>query len=187
MLRRRLTAASVLATLATVWFPSVHYNDRDGSETSVFCYVKDMSNKTGYHVVPDALSPERVADFMNWGQPFLVTSVSNDWPATRLWSHTYFQHMFKNHDLFSSTFSTTELPQFDDDYPNKAIYYGIFLNSQTLAAMVARDYEYPSFIPDQLRLQGRTASYRLLTFSVRAIIPRPFSIHESNLDTSKWG
>ena len=142
--------------MAVFHFPSGHDNESGASQPpSVFCYVTDMSNETGYHVIPKAGSQESVSKHMNVGQPFVVTSVSNEWQATRLWSHAHFQQIFSGHDLFSSTFSTTQSPQFDDNYPNEAVYYGIFLNSHSLALEVARDYEYPSFIPQKLRLQGK--------------------------------
>ena len=172
MLRRRLVTASLtifLAILVSLFqFNGVQDNSSGNSEHSLFCYVTDVSNKTGFRPVPLVTSLENVTHHMSQGQPFLVKSVSDHWPATRLWSHAHFQHIFKGHDLFSSTFSTTESPQFEDNYPNKAIYYGIFINSPTLAAVVARDYEYPSFIPEHLKLQGKTSP----TWGIHWLLPR---------------
>ena len=148
-----------LATVTTLFQScSIHDSPTTDAET-MFCYVTDMSNKTGFQSVPSTSSLEGVATHMEWGQPFLVRGVSDNWPAARLWSHAHFRQLFRGHDLFSSTFSTTEQPQFEDDeYPNKGIYYGIFLNNEALAAVVAKDYDYPHFIPDQLRLQGERAA-----------------------------
>lgn len=172
MLRRRLVTASLtifLAILVSVFqFNGVQDNSSGNSEHSLFCYVTDVSNKTGFRPVPLVTSMENVTHHMSQGQPFLVKSVSDNWPATRLWSHAHFQHIFKGHDLFSSTFSTTESPQFEDNYPNEAIYYGIFINSPTLAAEVARDYKYPSFIPEHLKLQGKTSP----TWGIHWLLPR---------------
>lgn len=132
-----------------------------------FCYVNDFSASRLYHSVPNATSASghvpgaAVANYIESGLPFLVSGVTDNWPATKRWSHAYFQTIFSGHGLFSSTFSTTELPTFEDGYPNKEVYYGIFLNDPKLAALVADDYEYPRFIPEELRVHGECSSIAL--------------------------
>lgn len=129
---------------------------------SLFCYVNDFSaSRLVYHPVPNATSSTghvpatSVASHIDSGLPFLVSGVTDSWPATSRWSHSYFQTIFSDHDLFSSTFSTTELPTFGGGYPDKGVYYGIFLNDPRLAALVAKDYHYPMFIPEELRVHGQ--------------------------------
>ena len=61
--------------------------------------------------------------------------------------------MVGNHELFSSTFSTLDKPVLGQ-LPDAEVYYGIFLNDPTLAALVARDYHYPEFIPENWRVIG---------------------------------
>lgn len=128
----------------------------------LFCYVNHFSaSRLVYHPVPNATSvtghvpAASVASHIDSGLPFLVSGVTDGWPATSRWSHSYFQTIFSGHDLFSSTFSTTKLPTFTDGYPNKEVYYGIFLNDLRLAALVAKDYDYPRFIPEELRIHGQ--------------------------------
>lgn len=128
----------------------------------LFCFVNDFSaSRLFYHPVPNATSATghvpaaSVAGYIDSGLPFVVSGVTDCWPATSRWSHSYFQTMFSGHTLFSSTFSTTKLPTFTDGYPNKEVYYGIFLNDARLAALVAKDYDYPRFIPEELRVHGQ--------------------------------
>jgi hypothetical protein len=152
-MERRCPAS--LAALLLLCLPlSVREDGSRGSST--FCHVTDFSSSRDgpYHAVPLASTPAEVARHTDHGQPFLARRVSQDWLASRLWSHAYFHQLFRGHDLFSSTFSTAAAPQFTPDYPNHAVYYGIFLNNATLAALVATDYQYPHFIPQSMRLRG---------------------------------
>lgn len=150
--------ATVLAVTSSLSFLPVSLHGTAAGP--LFCYVNDFSASKLYHAVPNAtsvighVSATAVANYIESGLPFLVSGVTDSWPATSRWSHAYFKTIFSGYDLFSSTFSTTELPSFEDGYPNKEVYYGIFLNDPELAAMVANDYEYPGFIPDELRVHG---------------------------------
>lgn len=128
----------------------------------VFCYVTDFSgSREAYQTVPNAtsaagtMSAVDMASYVDSGQPFLVSGVTASWPATVIWSHSYFESIFSGHDLFSSTFSTSEAPHFEDGYPKEEVYYGIFLNDHSLATRVANDYQYPEFIPEEMRLYGQ--------------------------------
>ena len=142
--------------IATVMAVSVPTSDSTHEPAEMkFCHVTDFTiQETSYDPVPTVTPPLHVTSSMDLGQPFLVRGVSGEWPASQRWSHAHFQQLFKGHDLFSSTFSTTDSPTFDLDYPNKEVYYGIFLNNHSLASLVANDYQYPDFIPDHLRLHG---------------------------------
>ena len=131
------------------------YSNKHWVQGSIFCHVTDFSSETVYDAVPMATSAVNISDYMASGQPFVVSGVSGAWPATTKWSHAYFRRLFSGHTLFSSTFSTPEMPHFeDDDNPNKEVYYGIFLNNHSLATLVANDYQYPQFILARLRLHG---------------------------------
>ena len=150
-------AARCGAALVCSWTLSLILSFHNTTRSSnVFCHVTDFSSSTGYSPAPVAnvTSSEGITDYISRGQPFLVPGVSDKWPASEKWSHAYFRRLFQGHALFSSTFSTPRQPQFEEDYPNKEIYYGIFLNDPALAELVANDYHYPRFIPENLRLYG---------------------------------
>lgn len=150
-------AALLICSLAGL-IASFHDTTPDPSSSasgSKFCHVTDFSTSNNdYHPVPHVTSPDRLTDLIRTGQPFCVHNVTDNWVAPAKWNHTYFRGLFQGHALFSSTFSTPEQPQFEEDYPNKEIYYGIFLNDPSLAELVANDYHYPHFIPENLRLYG---------------------------------
>lgn len=160
MLAVLVSLVAFLATVPTIkrFFLSpsdvVTNSSSDVTASSIFCHVIDLSNNSRFVTVATISSPESVARHLDSGVPFVVKGVATSWPATRKWSHAYFREIFQGYDLFSSTFSTTEYPKFDEDYPNKAVYYGIFLNDQRLAELVATDYVYPDFIPLHHRLHG---------------------------------
>ena len=160
---------------------SVEYSLTNSLEDSPFCHVMETSGNTRFQSVPEVTPPVGVAKLMDSGQPFVVRGEAREWPAARLWSHAYFQQLFRDQSLFSSTFSTSLSPQFGTDYPNKAVYYGIFLNNQTLASEVAKDYEYPDFIPAPLRLQGGL----LLPAPLRLSEPNPLTVF-AQLHLSYW-
>lgn len=150
----------VMATVMAFYLSNSDHGNRKLDAGTIFCYVTDFTNQEyDYESIPIATSAVHVTSSMELGQPFIVKGVAVNWPASNLWSHAYFHELFKGHDLFSSTFSTTQSPNFDPDYPNKEIYYGIFLNNHSLATMVANDYQYPDFIPDHLRLHGMERSH----------------------------
>ena len=144
---------------------------------TLFCHVTDFSVTRGqdFQPVPNATVAASVVGYIASGQPFLVSGVSASWPATRRWSHSYFRSVFRGHDLFSSTFSTAESPRFEDSYPRHDVYYGIFLNDPSLANLVANDYQYPEFIPEELRLQGMVSCHGNAALSYPAsslLLPR---------------
>ena len=111
-----------------------------------FCYVNEFIASENFRPVvnatPDSgrLSAINIDSYVHSGQPFLVSGVSRDWPATRKWNHSYFVDIFEEHTLFSSTFSTVKQPSLREGGPEE-VYYGIFLNDPALAALVATHYQ----------------------------------------------
>ena len=100
---------------------------------------------------------EAMAAYMHAGQPFVVSGVTEGWPANSKWNHSFFDYAFRehSHDLFSSTFSTPVAP--DIAHPPTSvheIYYGMFLNDRTLAEQISADYSYPEFVPEEWREIG---------------------------------
>ena len=173
-----------------------HGNQAPPGRGSKFCYVTDFSSSGAeFQLVLNAtptyahLAAVGVASFMHSGQPFLVSGVTANWPARDLWSHAYFQKLFSGHKLFSSTFSTSERPQFEDGHRDSEIYYGIFLNDPSLAALVANDYQYPEFIPAAWRVHGQLISYCLVI--VRHQYCAYCVLHRQRMDSlgpaSVWG
>ena len=127
-----------------------------------FCYVNRFDRSDYFRpLTPMSLessSKEFVRKCMHSGRPFVVSGVTESWPANRKWSHAYFEEIFQNHKLFSSTFSTTKSPQFSDS-PSDDVYFGIFLNDRQLAEVVAGDYGFPDFIPPDWRLTGAAQAH----------------------------
>lgn len=100
---------------------------------------------------------EAMAAYMHAGLPFVVSGVTEGWPANSKWNHSFFDHAFRDHshDVFSSTFSTPVSP--DIAHPSTSvheIYYGMFLNDPTLAEHISADYSYPEFVPEEWRETG---------------------------------
>lgn len=133
-----------------------------------FCHVNDFSaSNTQYEPIPLAniedLTPAVLLSHAELGQPFAVANVSMDWKAREKWNERYFQNVFANYELFSSTFATNVSPAIDSI---ENVYYGVFINDKVLADFLSEDYNYPSFIPKELKMQG--------TIYVRIVV----SIHD---------
>ena len=122
-----------------------------------FCYINGFDRSDYFRTVTSTslgrTDEEFVRKCMHSGQPFVVSGVTKNWPANWKWNHAYFEEIFQSHKLFSSTFSTTKSPQFSES-PSDDVYFGIFLNDRQLAEVVAGDYSYPDFIPEDWRLTG---------------------------------
>ena len=157
------------AVVRTLFFPDHRSTPQKNTSSSdqrpgnkhKFCYVNNFSPSDNFgpvtNATPDAQTLSDTGINMSWyvhsGQPFLMSRVTTSWGAVKKWNRAYLAEMVGSQELFSSTFSTLEKPvlgQFADD----EVYYGIFLNDPTLAALVARDYHYPDFIPEHWRVTG---------------------------------
>ncbi len=128
-----------------------------------FCYVNDFSNsQVQFHPLNltnlgDVTEEGFFAD-LEWGRPFVVRGVTEGWKANKKWDVEYFRHVFSDFELFSSTFATNASPVFESASPQEDVYFGIFLNDAKLAAFLAEDYVYPSFVPPHLKMQGKVQS-----------------------------
>ena len=102
----------------------------------------------------DAVTLDFVIERMNTGLPFVVSHVTHDWRANEIWDHEYFEKLFGDNELFSSTFSTLAAPKFLSNQSREEIYFGVFLNDERLSKLLQPDYQYPSFIPEEWRNVG---------------------------------
>ena len=132
----------------------------DSGGSNPFCYRNFLNSSDQIASVERVTQREANAEFvtsrMHRGQPYIVSGVTEGWPANYKWSHDYFKGLFAGHDLFSSTFSTPLSPDFSDNTTHtREVYYGIFLNRRESAELVASDYSYPSFIPPEWRVTGQ--------------------------------
>lgn len=123
-----------------------------------FCHVNDFKASSIYfkpilYADIKDVTPAVLLSYAELGQPFVVRNVANEWRAREKWSEQYFQTVFANFELFSSTFATNVSPIFDS-LSSKNVYYGIFINDKKLADFMSGDYNYPNFIPEQLKMQG---------------------------------
>ena len=141
-----------------LWIVHRHEESSITEYSSEFCYINRFDRSDYFRTVTSVFLERAnemfVRKSMHYGQPFVVSGVTKDWPANWKWSHAYFEEIFRNHNLFSSTFATSERPQFSESPSN--IYFGIFLNDRQLSEAVAGDYSYPAFIPEDWRLTGET-------------------------------
>ena len=130
-----------------------------------FCHINDFNSLTDLtfeHIVPTpGATPAVLLSHMERGEPFVVSGVTEGWRAREKWSETYFEEIFANVELFSSTFATNMSPVFQQS-SRKDIYYGIFLNDRGLAEFLSKDYTYPNFVPHRLKIQGFTEKEQLL-------------------------
>lgn len=129
-----------------------------GSNDTDFCHINDFNSSTiTYQSLKTTITKDvtETAFFTNaeLGQPFAVSGVGGTWKASTKWNEEYFKNVFSDFELFSSTFATNASPVFGSA-PQENIYYGIFLNDKSLADLLANDYTYPSFIPQELNMQG---------------------------------
>lgn len=106
--------------------------------SSEFCHVNNFSltNIVAFHTLHpihvDDMNETFVMHQVNKGSPFVVSGVTRGWRAGDKWTHSFFKSVFKNEQLFSSTFSTLNSPEFCGDITgvcdDHSVYYGVFLN-----------------------------------------------------------
>ena len=152
------------AAVTLICLTEIHsYTEDAGYSKSVneFCHVNNFTENSNeeFHAIEkvhvDTLDQFYLSKQFRLGSPFVVTGVTRGWKATEKWDHTYFSKIFKNEELFSSTFSTPSKPEFcQTDECNRNTYYGIFLNNPLLADSLSDDYEYPPFIPGDWWIKG---------------------------------
>ena len=137
---------------------------QSGQPQNEFCYVNHFAPSELFRPVVNAtpdnggnLLTLNINNYVNSGQPFVVSGVTAGWPASKKWTHAYFRELFRIHPLFSSTFSTPERPSLET-VSARNVYYGIFLNNASLAALLAQDYAFPPFIPAKWRVRGQCLS-----------------------------
>lgn len=138
--------------------------DLTKESSSEFCHINNFSdtgNHTFHTLVPihvTDLNETFVMEQVNIGMPFVVSSITKLWRAVDKWDHTFFKSVFRDEQLFSSTFSTLNSPEFCDDTAELCedhnVYYGVFLNNPRLAEYVHEDYQYPEFIPEEWWVKG---------------------------------
>ena len=146
---------------------SVIVNELVGSiegSSSEFCHVNNFSDTSSNAFC--ILHPIHVKDInatfvmhqVNTGSPFVVSGVTRGWKASDKWVHSFFKSLFQKEQLFSSTFSTLNSPQFCDDTAgvceDHSVYYGVFLNNPQIAEYLYEDYQYPEFIPEEWWVKG---------------------------------
>jgi len=132
----------------------------DLSSCSVdFCYKNEFSQRDKFELLKKIplvdITYEFVVDRMNVGAPFVVSQVAHNWKATDRWTHAYFEKLFANSELFSSTFSTLDMPTFSSNHSMEEVYFGVFLNDEELSERLRSDYQYPNFIPKEWRNIGK--------------------------------
>ena len=127
-------------------------------ETVDFCYQNLFTPSEKFEILDkvslDAVTLDLVTERMNAGLPFVVSHVTHNWKANEKWNHKYFEKMFGDSELFSSTFSTLSVPEFSTNQSTEEIYFGMFLNDDKLSKLLQSDYQYPNFIPVEWRSVG---------------------------------
>ena len=127
-------------------------------ETVDFCYQNLFTPSDKFEMLDkvslDAVTLDLVTERMNAGLPFVVSHVTHNWKANEKWDHGYFEKLFGDRELFSSTFSTLSVPEFSTNQSTEEIYFGMFLNDERLSELLQSDYQYPSFIPVEWRNVG---------------------------------
>ena len=130
----------------------------NADETVDFCYKNVFMSSDQFAMLnkisSDAVTLDFVIERMNNGLPFVVSHVTHNWKANEKWDHEYFEKLFGNSELFSSTFSTLTAPKFLSNQSTTEIYFGVFLNDEGLSELLQSDYQYPSFIPVEWRNTG---------------------------------
>lgn len=131
--------------------------DADG--TVDFCYKNVFISNDTFEILDktraDAVTLDFVNERLNMGLPFVVSRLTYNWKANEKWDHEYFERMFRDSELFSSTFSTLTAPVFSSNQSTEEIYFGVFLNDDKLSELLQPDYQYPSFIPEEWRNVGK--------------------------------
>ena len=134
--------------------------EKAAKEATDFCYQNHFQQSDTFRTLEAvsgmAATRDVISAFMHTGQPFVVSGVTNKWPANSKWNHSFFERTFRGHDsdIFSSTFSTAAAPDISHADSVHDIYFGMFLNDRTLAELMAADYRYPEFIPEDWRETG---------------------------------
>ena len=131
----------------------------EADETVEFCYKNIFTFSDEFEILDktpvDAVTLDFVIEKMNIGLPFVVSHLTHDWRANEKWDHEYFEELFGNSELFSSTFSTLTTPKFSSNQSTEEIYFGVFLNDERLSKLLQPDYQYPTFIPEEWRNIGK--------------------------------
>lgn len=142
-----------------------------GTKNIDLCHVNDFNatttttgTTTTYNLIQlvniEDMTPTVLLKNMEQGQPFCVKGVTEGWKAKERWTEEHFRSVFASFELFSSTFATNASPVFGSSpRSDRDVYYGIFVNDNHLAQVLAEDYSYPTFIPQDLKVQGRTIDY----------------------------
>ncbi|XP_065900488.1 uncharacterized protein [Dysidea avara] len=123
-----------------------------------FCYKNEFPPSDKFELLKKIplidITHEFVVDRMNIGAPFVVSQLTHDWKRTERWTHAYFEELFADSELFSSTFSTLDMPTFSSNHTMEEVYFGVFLNDEKLSEKLRTDYQYPNFIPEEWRNIG---------------------------------
>jgi hypothetical protein len=142
-----------------------------------FCHVNDFDAPSSilYQSIPltdiENVTAAVLLSYAEVGQPFVVRNIAREWKAREKWNEQYFQTIFADFELFSSTFATNASPVFGS-LPKRDVYYGIFINDKKLADFMSGDYMYPRFIPEELHVQGEVSSI------LANPLPVAFTAHE---------
>ena len=142
------TVAVVLYVIAT-----------QADEMVDFCHKNAFTPSSKFEMLDkiplNAVTLDYVIEKMNNGLPFVVSHLTHDWAANEKWDHKYFEELFGNSEMFSSTFSTLTAPRFSSNQSAEEVYFGVFLNGEKLSKLLQPDYQYPSFIPEEWRSVGK--------------------------------
>ena len=137
----------------------LYFATTQAGEMVDFChknaFTPSSKFETLYKTPLDAVTLDHVIEKMNNGLPFVVSHLTHDWAANEKWDHKYFEELFGNSELFSSTFSTLTAPRFSSNQSSEEVYFGVFLNDEKLSKLLQPDYQYPGFIPDEWRSVGK--------------------------------
>ena len=135
--------------------------EADHDEMVDFCYKNIFTPSDKFELLDktpvDAVTLDFIIEKMNNGLPFVVSHLTHDWGANERWNHEYFEELFGDSKLFSSTFSTLTAPEFSSNQSSEEIYFGVFLNDKRLSKRLQSDYQYPTFIPDEWRNIGKVS------------------------------
>jgi len=150
-----MNSVRLIAVLAIIFYaPTTSANEMDD-----FCYKNVFPPSDKFETLNkapvDVVTPDFVTERMNIGLPFVVSHLAHNWKATEKWDHEYFENVFGDSELFSSTFSTLAAPKFSSNQSTEEIYFGMFLNDERLSKLLQPDYQYPDFIPEEWRNIGR--------------------------------
>ena len=150
-----MASVTQLITAVALFF---YVSTIEADEMVDFCYKNIFTPSDKFEVLDktpvDAVTLDFVTEKMNIGLPFVVSHLTCDWGANKNWDHEYFEKLFGDSELFSSTFSTLTGPKFSSNRSKEEVYFGVFLNDKRLSKLLQPDYQYPSFIPEEWRNVG---------------------------------